>query len=120
MSKLSTCCTCGYQWPTGQDGSHSCTQVMAATIARLEKMPAVADRDRTCVYCGCTESHACPNGCGWVDVHAHTNTGVCSKCAVVEKFPEGIVMLRITTATGRRQRQRRLKLTHLNVTALKL
>ena len=24
--KVSTCCDCGYQWPTGQDGSHSCAE----------------------------------------------------------------------------------------------
>jgi hypothetical protein len=25
VDKLSTCCTCGYQWEAGKDGSHSCS-----------------------------------------------------------------------------------------------
>ena len=24
--EMSTCCTCGYEWPTGTDGSHSCSE----------------------------------------------------------------------------------------------
>lgn len=34
------CCTCGYEWVAGQDGSHSCSRQMAGTIARL-----TAERD---------------------------------------------------------------------------
>jgi hypothetical protein len=26
--KISTCCTCGYSWPTGTDGSHSCIRAL--------------------------------------------------------------------------------------------
>ena len=37
MSRTSMCCICGYQCPTGQDGSHSCTIVMGKTIAILEQ-----------------------------------------------------------------------------------
>ena len=36
--------------------------------------------ERTCVYCGCTDSRACLGGCTWVELHAHTSTGVCSNC----------------------------------------
>jgi hypothetical protein len=72
--------------------------------------------ERTCVYCGCTDSNACQPTCFWLEEHVHANTGVCSKCATVEKFPEGIVMLRITKASGRRKLQRQLGLLNLNLT----
>lgn len=52
--------------------------------------------ERTCVYCGCTESRACAGGCTWVEKHAHTPTGVCSQCATRENLGEGVIMLRIT------------------------
>lgn len=32
---ISTCGTCGYEWRTGQDGSHTCATRMAETIADL-------------------------------------------------------------------------------------
>lgn len=35
--QYSTCCNCGYSWVTGRDGSHSCAENMAITIAKLEK-----------------------------------------------------------------------------------
>jgi hypothetical protein len=38
--------------------------------------------ERTCVWCGCTDSHACKGGCSWVLVHKATPTGICSKCTV--------------------------------------
>lgn len=31
--EVSTCCTCGHTWPTGNDGSHSCTRVLRALLA---------------------------------------------------------------------------------------
>jgi hypothetical protein len=31
----STCATCGYSWPTGQDGSHSCTRVLLVDMVKL-------------------------------------------------------------------------------------
>lgn len=31
----SKCCTCGHEWPTGTNGSHSCTAVMERTIERI-------------------------------------------------------------------------------------
>ena len=34
--KMSECRTCGKRWWMGQDGSHSCTQVMALRIKELE------------------------------------------------------------------------------------
>ena len=35
--RKSQCCTCGYEWITGRDGSHSCSQEMAKTIAAQQK-----------------------------------------------------------------------------------
>lgn len=34
----STCCTCGYQWPTGQNGSHQCSIELLSKIEDLEKV----------------------------------------------------------------------------------
>ncbi len=36
--------------------------------------------DRTCVYCGCTDSRACNGGCCWILKFPKTNTGICSQC----------------------------------------
>ena len=36
-SKFSTCCTCGYSWLTGKNGSHSCADYMLQKIKRLER-----------------------------------------------------------------------------------
>lgn len=30
--EMVACCTCGHEWPRGQDGSHSCAQHMQRTI----------------------------------------------------------------------------------------
>lgn len=42
--KMVACCTCGHEWPRGQDGSHSCTQHMQQTIeqqaAEIERLHA--------------------------------------------------------------------------------
>lgn len=35
--KMSRCCTCGHEWPTGTDGSHSCAQVMQIQITELRR-----------------------------------------------------------------------------------
>lgn len=33
--KISKCCTCGYEWETGTNGSHSCSGKLRATIRIL-------------------------------------------------------------------------------------
>jgi len=33
---ISVCCTCGAEWRTGHDGSHSCTDKMAKSIKELK------------------------------------------------------------------------------------
>lgn len=35
--------------------------------------------DRTCIMCGCTDSHACPGGCSWTE-RGPDGTGLCSRC----------------------------------------
>jgi len=43
-------------------------------------MKIVNPTDRTCIYCGCTDSHACAGGCSWVITFEYGNAGVCSEC----------------------------------------
>ncbi len=38
----SKCCTCGYEWFTGLDGSHQCSTELLKKIDRLEKIEAAA------------------------------------------------------------------------------
>lgn len=33
--KLSRCCTCGFQWPTGTNGSHSCSGTLEMKLYRV-------------------------------------------------------------------------------------
>jgi hypothetical protein len=40
----------------------------------------VSGCERVCVYCGCSDSMGCPEGCEWVLLHPATPTGVCSRC----------------------------------------
>lgn len=37
MQKISTCCSCGYSWPTGTNGDHSCASVLQETVRELRK-----------------------------------------------------------------------------------
>ncbi len=32
MIKTSKCCTCGYKWKTGKNGSHSCSATLGKTM----------------------------------------------------------------------------------------
>jgi hypothetical protein len=34
-AQVSTCCTCGYSWPTGKSGSHSCAGILEPRVHRL-------------------------------------------------------------------------------------
>ena len=33
-----------------------------------------------CIGCGCTDLHACPGGCQWIDVSRRLGIGVCTQC----------------------------------------
>jgi len=48
--------------------------------ATKNKQQGTAAQERTCIYCGCTDSVSCRGGCYWVEQHKHTNTGVCNQC----------------------------------------
>lgn len=48
-------------------------------VASLRPKVAAAP-ERTCVYCGCTDSRACPGGCSWVVTWQYGHVGVCSAC----------------------------------------
>lgn len=48
---------------------------------RPRKLLKISDGgERVCVYCGCTDSKACPGGCSWILQHKPTLSGVCSSC----------------------------------------
>ena len=36
MSRKSKCCTCGFEWETGKNGSHSCTEALLKQIDDLQ------------------------------------------------------------------------------------
>lgn len=36
--------------------------------------------EATCIGCGCTDSHGCPEGCYWLAVDRAAGRGVCSSC----------------------------------------
>lgn len=46
QSKNCTCCTCGYTWERGYDGSHSCVENLSARLAIAEKELAACKRDK--------------------------------------------------------------------------
>jgi hypothetical protein len=52
---------------------------MALRRARVMPKPVTLRRptgeERTCKYCGCTDTRACPDGCCWIAAD------VCSACA---------------------------------------
>lgn len=50
----------------------------SASWVNLVKSP--IQTDRTCIYCGCTDSKACRGGCSWVITFQFGNVGVCSSC----------------------------------------
>lgn len=66
-------CLVEFQNFTDLEGSQILNCVTEVPFASLR-------HEATCVYCGCTDSHACAGGCQWVELHQHTPTGVCSHC----------------------------------------
>jgi len=39
-------------------------------------------KEAKCIFCDCTDSHACKGGCYWVIVDRKKGIGVCSQCAL--------------------------------------
>ncbi len=77
-----------YQFPVGSIGTivhhhpgHKAYEVafIGGNILASVKVDAMRP-EYTCVYCGCTDSKACADGCHWIEQHQHTPTGVCSNC----------------------------------------
>lgn len=62
------------------------SQRMTFELRKVEKgLPAngsswICFGERTCRICGCTEDHACPGGCSWVE------EDLCSACAKPKKM----------------------------------
>ncbi len=38
--------------------------------------------EHTCIVCGCTDSHACEEGCAWVSRDDMSDRGICTECVV--------------------------------------
>jgi len=54
----STCCTCGYEWKTGRNGSHSCTDTLLKRFASSTALSDVIDeRHRQINKKGYTPQH---------------------------------------------------------------
>lgn len=39
-NKMSECCSCAFQWPTGQHGGHSCSSYLSTENTKLKKRAA--------------------------------------------------------------------------------
>lgn len=55
--------------------------IQAAAIA-AELLPAPPEDVKACRECGCTDDHACPGGCSWVQV-PEGEAPLCSACAAI-------------------------------------
>lgn len=57
------------------------------------RRPVASERqsERICRGCGCTDSHACPDGCSWVLLDIETPSGICSPCAIAVDFDTEIM-----------------------------
>ena len=50
-------------------------------LIRWARLPARVPEEPTCLVCKCTESRACPGGCGWEHLDLEGNYGLCTSCA---------------------------------------
>lgn len=50
-------------------------------------------RESRCLSCGCRDSQACLEGCGWVAVDERKGIGVCSTPACIEKAARRLVRM---------------------------
>jgi hypothetical protein len=37
-------------------------------------------KERVCLGCGCSDMHACENGCFWLEIDRDSGFGICSEC----------------------------------------
>ncbi len=56
------------------DGIHPPDGELALAAQLLQRLAIVAATVRRCRACGCTDNHACPEGCSWVE------EDLCSAC----------------------------------------
>lgn len=52
-----------------------------AALRELEDSIEAVSDDCICVGCGCSNRHACPEGCTWIAWH--DTVGICSRCVVL-------------------------------------
>jgi hypothetical protein len=52
-----------------------------AELRELEDSIEAVSDDCICVGCGCSNRHACPEGCTWIAWH--DTLGICSRCVVL-------------------------------------
>jgi hypothetical protein len=55
VSDKCTCCTCGYQWVRGLDGSHSCTSHMSKELDQLRAENAQLKTDSAATWTKCED-----------------------------------------------------------------
>lgn len=53
-----------------------------AVLRELEDSIEAVSDDCICVGCGCSNRHACPEGCSWIVV-SDDLVGICSRCVVL-------------------------------------
>lgn len=68
-----------------------CWVIIDANVQWLEKATKKKiNRYGTCIFCGCTDDHACPGGCKWAD----PSHAVCSSDDCVGKLADLLFSLR--------------------------
>ena len=51
MDNKSKCCSCGYEWETGKDGSHQCSEKLKARMNKaIETAVRFGQTDGNCSY----------------------------------------------------------------------
>jgi ParB/RepB/Spo0J family partition protein len=64
----------------GEEGGHEEEGGEVAVARAAGNAPALRRGESACVICGCTDSAACPRGCGWAMVDRARRRGVCTTC----------------------------------------
>ena len=89
LELLTRHCNC----ETGRRFADYCASLRPA----VQKASPARTKDRTCVYCGCTDSHACDGGCFWIVTFQYGNVGVCSHC-IAPHLPLAAALAGITAS----------------------
>lgn len=62
--------------------------------------------DARCIRCRCTDSMACPDGCGWIVVDRRRRIGICSNCHRGQSIAQ---LQRAVRDFARKRRERRAR-----------